>query len=150
VLPETYNAYGNDAHHFNQAINAGTNYAVPDSVADALEAGSDHLPVYVDLVVRAEPNAAQETPSAAESWQLLNCYPNPFNSTLSVQLAGPAESVSVAVFDVQGRRVKELSVEARAFAQPLFLDFSNEPSGSYFVRAQTVRHSEVQRVLLVR
>jgi endonuclease/exonuclease/phosphatase family metal-dependent hydrolase len=150
VLPETYTPYGNDGRHFNQAINAGTNYAVPDSVANALEAGSDHLPVYVDLVMRAESSDVAETPPVAQSFELLSCYPNPFNPTLTVQLAGPAESVSVAVFDVAGRRVMERSVHAREFVRPLRLDFSGEPSGSYFVRAQSARRSEVKRVLLVR
>jgi len=150
TLPATYTAYGNDGRHFNLGIGDGTNYAVPDSVADALEAGSDHLPVFVDLVLRTESSDVGEIQPVAESFELLRCYPNPFNPTLTVQLAGPAESVSVAVFDVAGRRVMERSVDAREFVRPLRLDFSGEPSGSYFVRAQTARHSEVKRVLLVR
>jgi len=150
TLPATYTAYGNDGRHFNLGIGDGTYYAVPDSVADALEAGSDHLPVFVDLVLRTESSDVGEIQPVAESFELLSCYPNPFNPTLTVQLAGPAESVSVAVFDVAGRRVMERSVDAREFVRPLRLDFSGEPSGSYFVRAQTARHSEVKRVLLVR
>lgn len=149
VLPETYTPYGNDGHHFNLAINDGVNYAVPDSVADALEAASDHLPVYVDLLLRPESSDVRDTQPWVESFRLLSCYPNPFNPTLNVQLAGPAESVTVAVFDVAGRRVMERTVDLRTSGQPLLLDFSGEPSGSYFVRAQTARRSEVQRVLLV-
>ena len=149
VLPETYTPYGNDGRHFNSAVNDGQNYAVPDSVADALVAASDHLPVYVDLLLRPESSEVRESQPIAESFLLLSCYPNPFNPTLNVQLAGPAESVTVAVFDVAGRRVMERSVDVRAFAQPLLLDFSGVPSGSYFIRAQTARRSEVQRVLLV-
>ncbi len=38
--------FGNDGNHFNQAINSGTNSAVPAYVANALHDASDHLPVF--------------------------------------------------------------------------------------------------------
>ncbi|MFQ6612641.1 MAG: endonuclease/exonuclease/phosphatase family protein [Fidelibacterota bacterium] len=43
-------AVGNDGQHFNQSINAGTNSAVPDSIAEALYYASDHLPVIARIV----------------------------------------------------------------------------------------------------
>lgn len=46
----SYKAYGNDGHHFNQAVNAGTNSAVSIAQANALWAASDHLPVMVTLL----------------------------------------------------------------------------------------------------
>ena len=46
---DSYVAFGNDGEHYNQAINSGSNYVVPDSVADALVAASDHIPVYMEL-----------------------------------------------------------------------------------------------------
>ena len=48
-LENTYLAFGNDGNHFNDAINNGNNSAVPDNIADALHAASDHLPVYMDV-----------------------------------------------------------------------------------------------------
>ena len=45
----TYLVVGNDGNHFNQAINAGNNSSVIDSIADALHDASDHLPVYMDV-----------------------------------------------------------------------------------------------------
>jgi hypothetical protein len=149
VLPGTYTPYGNDGRHFNQQINAGTNYAVPDSVATALVTASDHLPVYVDLVVRTSSSDVNEPRPVAESYRLLSCYPNPFNPTLNVQLGGPVEAATVVIFDMMGRRVAERTVDARAFAQPLQFDLSGAASGPFFVRAQTASRSEVQRVLLV-
>lgn len=150
VLPETYTPYGNDGRHFNQGIDEGTNTVVPDSIADALPIASDHLPVYVDLLLRAEASAVGEAPHAVESFRLLSCYPNPFNPTLTIQLSGAAERTSISVYSITGRRVMERTVEAQSFAQPLTLDFSDHSAGIYFIRAQTMRRSEVQRVLLVR
>lgn len=52
-IPGAYFAYGNDGAHFNLDINSGTNTAVPQAVADALQRASDHLPVVVDYQVPA-------------------------------------------------------------------------------------------------
>ncbi|MBI5021887.1 MAG: fibronectin type III domain-containing protein [Ignavibacteriales bacterium] len=45
TLVSSYNAYGNDGNHFNDSINRLPNSAVPDSVANGLHYGSDHIPV---------------------------------------------------------------------------------------------------------
>lgn len=45
-----YTALGNDANHFDQAINVLPNLAVPDSIANALYFASDHLPIYGDFI----------------------------------------------------------------------------------------------------
>ncbi len=56
-VPGSYTAYGNDGLHLNQAINDGTNYAVGDTIADALHEASDHIPVYLDIQVPARIDA---------------------------------------------------------------------------------------------
>ncbi len=48
-VDDSYVAFGNDGEHLNQAINVGNNYVVPDNMADALVAASDHIPVYMEL-----------------------------------------------------------------------------------------------------
>jgi endonuclease/exonuclease/phosphatase family metal-dependent hydrolase len=45
TIVSSYKAYGNDGNHFNDSINRLPNTAVPDSVANGLHYGSDHLPV---------------------------------------------------------------------------------------------------------
>lgn len=50
IITSTYVAYGNDGNHFNDSINRLPNAAVPDSVAFALHAASDHLPVAASFV----------------------------------------------------------------------------------------------------
>ena len=48
-ITNSFTVFGNDGYHFNQSVNEGTNYAVPDSIADALYEASDHLPIYADF-----------------------------------------------------------------------------------------------------
>jgi endonuclease/exonuclease/phosphatase family metal-dependent hydrolase len=53
-LPSTYLSYGNDGQHFNLNINdPPTNSAVGQTIADALQRASDHLPVKCDFQVPA-------------------------------------------------------------------------------------------------
>lgn len=150
VIPSSYTAYGNDGRHLNQAINNGTNYAVADSVADALYTAADHLPVYVDLLIRTESSAAEEATPVVDSYRLLNCYPNPFNSTLRIQLNGAANPVTIAVMDIMGRKVAERVVPIHSFHEPISFDFSGMTTGSYFILAKTALRNEVQRVTLIR
>jgi len=149
VLPETYTPYGNDGRHFNNSINAGTNYAVPDSVADALFNGSDHLPVFVDIILQSESSSAGETSVIPENPGLIRCYPNPFNSTLTVEIAPLRQASTLDVFDLLGRRVYEMRVPTGAVS-PLRLDFSAFGTGPYWIQLHTPTATHVARVLLVR
>ena len=49
-VTDSYTAFGNDGHHFDDSINALPNLAVGPVMAQALHDASDHLPVYLDLV----------------------------------------------------------------------------------------------------
>ncbi len=48
-IEDSYETFGNDGSHFNQAINSGNNASVSNEIADALHDASDHLPIYMDL-----------------------------------------------------------------------------------------------------
>jgi endonuclease/exonuclease/phosphatase family metal-dependent hydrolase len=50
LVTSTYQAYGNDGLHFNDSINRLPNLAVPDSIANALHAASDHIPVTAKFI----------------------------------------------------------------------------------------------------
>jgi endonuclease/exonuclease/phosphatase family metal-dependent hydrolase len=100
VIPESYKSWGNDGQHINQAINDGINNAVPEDVADALHSASDHLPVVADFVVTAS-NDAITPPAVAQSYVVLSCYPNPFNSRLTVDISGLRSDGVLRIFDVQ-------------------------------------------------
>jgi endonuclease/exonuclease/phosphatase family metal-dependent hydrolase len=64
----SYTEYGNDGAHFDTSVNAGTNYAVPDSIADALYEASDHLPVYLKVrrLVGPPPSITVTYPNGSE------------------------------------------------------------------------------------
>jgi len=48
-IGDSYETFGNDGNHFNQAINSGSNASVSNEIANALHNASDHLPVCMDL-----------------------------------------------------------------------------------------------------
>lgn len=146
VLPETYTSFGNDGLHFNQAVNDGVNQAVPDSIADALHAMADHLPVYVDIVLRSSSTPVGPLPPVVVSPQLMTCYPNPFNAILSVNLAPSNQTGELRVFDVLGRSIKIVSLAPATGSSGLSLDFSSYSSGPFFIlvkRGETVSSSRV-------
>ena len=89
----SYNELGNDGNHFNQSVNAGTNTAVPDSIADALHSASDHLPVYLDIYRQVVGNAtlALTSPNGSESWyagysQTITWTSQNLNGTVTLKL----------------------------------------------------------------
>lgn len=109
ILTNTYQAFGNDGRHFNQAINFGTNSAVPDSVARALHFASDHLPVYADFVI-GTPSAVSSSSTTVLPWRftLEQNHPNPFAATsqTEIRFSLPVQSsVRVEIFNFLGQRV---------------------------------------------
>ncbi|MBK6766065.1 MAG: T9SS type A sorting domain-containing protein [bacterium] len=148
VLPATYTSFGNDGDHFNQAVNDGTNQAVPDSVADALHAMADHLPVFVDVVLRPTSTPVTPLPPVVETPLLATCYPNPFNPILNVSLAPSVHAGELRVFDVMGRSLRSVSLAPTASASALTLDFSHYSSGPYFIVVNRGVQNAVSRVIL--
>jgi hypothetical protein len=84
-VDDTYIAFGNDGQHFNQAINSGTNGAVSQTMADALHAASDHLPVFASfrfpdgdssgfhlVITEIMPNPSAVSDSRGEWFEILN------------------------------------------------------------------------------
>jgi len=55
-VPGSYIVIGNDGMRFNGAVNTPSNQQVPPTVANALAAASDHLPVVIKLAVRLAGN----------------------------------------------------------------------------------------------
>lgn len=148
MLPATYCAMGNDGLHFNQAINDGTNEAVPDSVADALHAAADHLPVLVDVVLREVSSPALPIPPVAVIPVLMHCYPNPFNSQLSIDLNPSMHFGALRVFDVLGRELSSKGLTPNGVIQTHHLDFSSLASGTYFVSVKRADLMTTTRITL--
>ncbi len=107
-VPGSYQAFGNDGQHFNQAINAGGNGVVDQAVANALHDASDHLPVLLKL--RFEVTTGIETDGTLpRQLQLYANYPNPFNPSTTIQYALPAPGdVSLKIFNARGQNIRQL------------------------------------------
>ncbi|MBI9069988.1 MAG: T9SS type A sorting domain-containing protein [Melioribacteraceae bacterium] len=118
-IEDSYLAYGNDSNHFNLAINAGTNSAVPDSVANALHGASDHLPVIAEFLFDGTTAVGLEDEAAIiNSYQLKQNYPNPFNPETTIEYNisvgnGHARSVQLTIYDVLGNQVANLVNEVK-------------------------------------
>jgi hypothetical protein len=98
-----------------------------------------------DVADRPVPNAG--------AFLTLSCWPNPANRTLSMRLTTELPgTVSVALFDVAGRRMMHLFVGSiRVGAHDLSRDVSSLPAGVYFVRASgPLGMGPTQRVVIVR
>jgi len=88
----------------------------------------------------------------ATEMSLLQNYPNPFNATttLAFSLAVPTE-VTLAVYDVQGRKVSTLfdSVAAPGYHTVRF-EGAGLASGVYFCRMETPRATLTRKMLLMK
>ncbi len=99
------------------------------------------------------PAAASKAPAA---FALAAVYPNPFRASTEIALDVPeASQVTLAVFDVLGRRVAVLlDGVVEAGSHRVAFDGSALPSGVYLVRATSEgtaqRSAQTQRVTLVR
>ena len=87
-----------------------------------------------------------------ETFNLLSCYPNPFNSqtTVSFHLVESGQ-VSLKAYDVAGRVVTVLAnnfLNAGYYSIPF--GNSQMPSGVYFLRMESNGKSEVQKALLLK
>jgi endonuclease/exonuclease/phosphatase family metal-dependent hydrolase len=151
VLPSTYHSFGNDGLHFNMNIDDGTNQAVPDSVAHALHHASDHLPVVVSIVMEPDgPSGVTVSPRPRE-FAMFTCYPNPFNSVLTINIPAISGATNLSVFDVLGRKIAERNIKAGSVSlSPVQMDFSHFGTGTYFVQLKTPAATQVQRVSYVR
>lgn len=148
-LFDSYTALGNDGSRLNDSINAGMNGSVPDSVADALLATSDHLPVFADFVFNSVTSVT--TRGVARTFSLAQNYPNPFNPTTTIffTLERPAR-VSLKVFNLLGQVVTVLVDEQKPKGE-YRLQFNGDglAGGIYVVQLQAGNLSEVRKMVLI-
>ncbi|GEM_PF-908793 len=87
LLLSSYTAYGNDGNHYNDSINRMPNTAVDLATANALHYASDHLPVFVDLVLSSgvAPTAATTAATSINQTNArLNSQVNPNGLSTSI------------------------------------------------------------------
>ncbi len=83
---------------------------------------------------------------------LLGNYPNPFNTSTTIEYALPrSASVSIDIFDLLGRRVETFSL-GRQEAGPnrAVWNAGDKPSGAYLYRVSADNHTETRRMLYLK
>jgi len=83
---------------------------------------------------------------------IVSAYPNPFNSQMRVSYSLLESGiVDLAVYDVSGRRVSELSSGRQsAGIHTVLFDGTGMPSGVYMLRLQSGGRSSLMKVMLVK
>lgn len=102
------------------------------------------------------PGGAKATAPRAAEALLLPCHPNPFDSRTSVRFELPARlGVSLAVYDVAGRLVRELVTDDMPRGRHVVHwdritnDGARVPSGVYFVRLKTDEGEASRKVVVI-
>ena len=108
-------------------------FSNPLGQGDEVGDGVDFDPWYTDtLFFTASPEPRPPLPESAS----ILAYPNPFNSVATFKLNVPRAMIArIELFDVTGRRVKELWSGAVADTKTVTWQADDFASGLYFVRA---------------
>ena len=77
-IPGSLKPLGNDGNHYNDSINQRPNTSVPDSIADAIYYGSDHLPVTALYKFEKTGSVTIISNLIPEKFNVYQNYPNPF------------------------------------------------------------------------
>jgi len=107
----------------------------------------DNLPDYFGTI-----DTNGEIISVPNQFELVNCYPNPFNPTTTISYALPeAAHVKLTVFNVNGQVVKTLVDGYRsASMHQVTFDASQLSSGLYFYKIEAGNYSDVKKMVLVK
>jgi hypothetical protein len=90
---------------------------------------------------------------ALETVSLARNYPNPFNASTTIRFVlNRTAAVTLAVYDVEGRRVSTLSAGKRygAGSHEIRFDAASLPSGIYFYRIEADGRRLTGRMALVK
>jgi hypothetical protein len=96
--------------------------------------------------------AVTPTPATQRGAELPGAYPNPFHhsTTIELRLEDP-QQVTVALFDLLGRRVRTLheGTLAGGRTHQFALQAGNLPAGTYFIRATGASFVQTRSVTLL-
>ena len=92
------------------------------------------------------------SPDLPTVYRLGQNYPNPFNPSTTISFDLPRSSqVTLQVFDIQGRLIKELvNSELPAGRQAIAFDGASLPSGMYVYRLATPEFTDLHKMLLLK
>ncbi|MGB4853042.1 MAG: endonuclease/exonuclease/phosphatase family protein, partial [Ignavibacteria bacterium] len=113
-IPGSLKPLGNDGNHYNDSINQRPNTSVPDSIADAIYYGSDHLPVTALYKFEKTGSVTIISNLIPEKFNVYQNYPNPFNPSTKIKfdipsgLNGSDSKVRLSVYNSLGKEIAEL------------------------------------------
>lgn len=155
-IPGSLKALGNDGNHYNDSINKQPNTAVPDSIANALYYGSDHLPVYALYKFQSTISINNISGNIPESFKIHQNYPNPFNPVTKIKFDIPAgvgvtTDVKLVVYNSLGTEVSTL-VNQKISPGSYEVDFKADhlSSGVYFYKLITDKFTQTKSMILLK
>lgn len=137
-LNNSYKAVGNDGNHFNKSINASpTNTSVPSNVLSALYYMSDHMPIFMKVVIDLSVGINEN--KIANTWKGY-LFQNNFMFSSSKQ----EKIIKVAVYDVLGKMVLTTTYEN---TKTFKLNLKKLKSGLYFVKINTDKQQKSFKIV---
>lgn len=151
-LPSSYITFGNDGRHFDMNINDSTN-AFGQDIADALYCASDHLPVYLDVVVNyTNQSKVKQEYLKPVDFTLCQNYPNPFNKSTNINFSLTASStVILSVYSLRGELIKKLDCgNFSAGINTIRLNTDNLLSGIYYYELQIGQQRVTKKMVILK
>lgn len=139
--------YGNDAAHYNQSINNGTNAAVPAAVANSLYFASDHLPVYATFEIGATSGISNLNQTIGQ----LEIFPNPGSSYVDLRFKSQKTGlIEIRIMDLSGKLLmsKEIAVYSTG-DQLLRLEETAALESGLYILQITSYNTLISRKLLI-
>ena len=156
-IPGSLKPLGNDGNHYNDSINQRPNTSVPDSIADAIYYGSDHLPVTALYKFEKTGSVTIISNLIPEKFNVYQNYPNPFNPSTKIKfdipsgLNGSNSKVRLSVYNSLGKEIAELVNEnLGAGSYETEFDASDFSSGVYFYKIETDNFSQTKSMFLIK
>ena len=130
----SYLAIGQDGMHFNQSINSNGNYAVSQTVADALYNNSDHLPVKMELTC-----GYQNVNELNTNTLSLDIFPNPAKEKINIRFyQDNIGKANILLFNTLGQMVYSDAVMVQNNLSEYAVPVENLTKGLYFLKITNV------------
>lgn len=155
-IPNSLKSFGNDGNHYNDSINKQPNTAVPDSIANALYYGSDHLPVYALYKFDENPSSVKTISGVVpDEFKLHQNYPNPFNPSTKITFDiienKSNKPVKLIIYDALGKEIATL-VDENLSAGRYEVEFNagQYNSGIYYYKLTNGNFSYAKSMVLIK
>ncbi len=129
-VDDSYKTIGQDALHFNDAINYNGNTIVPANILEALFNISDHLPIYLKLKINQSPITDIFT-----NKQMIDIsFQNPVSKYIDIKINSNNQifDVNYAIYDMYGRQITLAQLDA--VQQTINIPLNNLANGMYILK----------------